>query len=164
MRKFTSLLLLLVAVPLMALAASSKDVPAGPSGTWVTYTQDTNEPEGLVHIYPGKDDSGELVYNGKIGKSLLKQPTGPSVCQNCPAPFTGKKIDGLQFLWGFKPDENDDSKFTDGHVLDPRSGNVYNANMTLSEDGNTLVFRGYMGLSLFGADRTWTRYQGKAKK
>lgn len=163
MKKHLPLWLALIVLPFVCWAAAAQKVPAGPSGTWVTYTEDTNEPEGLVHIYPGKGDNGELVYNGKIGKSLLKHPTGPTVCQDCPEPFTGKKIEGLQFLWGFKPDEDDDMKYVDGHVLDPRSGSIYNANMTLSEDGNTLVFRGYMGISLFGGDRTWTRYTGKAK-
>lgn len=132
-----------------------------PVGDWVTYKNDDGvTKEGLVHIYESKDEAGNLVYDGKIGKSLLEKPDpdAPTICVNCPEPFTGKKITGLQFLWGFVPDENNPNKFVDGHVLDPLTGNLYNANMTLSEDGNTLVFRGYMGISLFGSDRTWTRY------
>lgn len=158
MKKLLTLVALLATAPLFA--ANS----AGPTGDWVTYNEDTKQPEGLVHIYTAKDDSGALVYNGKIGKSLEKNPKGPDTCQNCPAPFTGKKIQGLEFLWGFEPSDDDDNKFVNGHVLDPLTGNEYNASMTLSEDGNTLVFRGYMGISLFGSDRTWTRYVEPAKK
>jgi uncharacterized protein (DUF2147 family) len=46
-----------------------------------------------------------------------------------------------------------------GTILDPGSGKVYSASMTLSPDGTTLTVRGYLGLSIFGASQTWTRVE-----
>lgn len=47
-----------------------------------------------------------------------------------------------------------------GHILDPRNGHIYNANLWLEKNGS-LKLRGYIGLPLFGETQIWTRYKGK---
>ena len=147
--------LLFATLPLFAAHAPEPT----PLGDWITYKNDDGvTKESIVQIYEAKDKEGNVVYNGKVSKSFRK-PTDktPKFCVDCPAPFTGKRILGMEFLWGFSPDDEDSNHFVDGHVLDPLSGNLYDGEMTLSDNGNTMVLRGYAGISLFGSNRTWTR-------
>jgi hypothetical protein len=47
-----------------------------------------------------------------------------------------------------------------GHIdtiLDPSDGSIYSVRMELSPDGNQLMVRAYLGISLLGQSQVWRR-------
>lgn len=122
----------------------------GPVGKWRTIDDDSGKPRAIVEI-----DSSDGELHGKIVK-LLNQPADapPPVCDECEGPRHGKPVLGMTVLWGLAKDGDE---WTDGKILDPESGDIYDASIQLSEDGQTLKVRGYLGISLLGRTQTWQR-------
>jgi uncharacterized protein (DUF2147 family) len=83
------------------------------------------------------------------------------ICSKCPGEKKGAKIMGLTLFWGMK---RDGLKYTGGSVLDPRDGSVYHAKMDLSEDGQELAVRGYLGIEALGQTQVWHRLPDDAMK
>jgi uncharacterized protein (DUF2147 family) len=50
-----------------------------------------------------------------------------------------------------------DGVWIDGTIYDSRSGKTYDAKITM-KDINTIVLRGFIGISLIGGSDTWTRH------
>lgn len=61
---------------------------------------------------------------------------------------------GLRILYGFEKD--DEGKWEDGNIYKADEGDLYNANVSMNDDG-TLKVRGYVGISMFGKSQTWTK-------
>ncbi len=125
-----------------AMAASQS-----PLGNWTTVDDKTGEKRAIITI----SESGG-VLNGVIDK-VFPQPGDTGICDKCPGAFKGKKIQGIQFLWGLKKEGS--NEWGGGSILDPKTGKVYKAKATL--DGNKLHVRGYLGVSLLGRTQTWVR-------
>lgn len=140
--KVVSGLLLMVFYLPLAIAASQS-----PVGNWVTVDDKTGEKRALVTIY----ESGS-VLSGVIDK-IFPQPGDTGICENCPGEFKGKKVKGLNFIWGLK--KEGDNEWGDGSILDPKSGKIYRAKITLQ--GDKLLVRGYLGISLLGRTQIWHR-------
>lgn len=97
-------------------------------------------------------------YQGKIvwlKESIDPETRQPKKDDNNPnKAYKNRPLLGLINIWGFKYEGGD--TWENGHVYDPQNGKQYKCIMTL-KDKNTLVVRGYIGISLIGRDDTWKR-------
>jgi uncharacterized protein (DUF2147 family) len=131
-----------------AAAAQTDRVQTTPAGLWRTFDDHTGRERGLVRII---DTSGTLT--GIIAGTI--DPTeGARSCDHCTDDRKGRPILGLTIITGM---HRDDAGWSGGHILDPETGSVYRCSMKLRDGGQTLVLRGYLGISLFGRSQTWRR-------
>ena len=68
---------------------------------------------------------------------------------------------GLPVLWNLRSSEksgnNSEKMYTDGYIIDPLSGKIYQSEARVSNDGRRLTLRGHIiGMPLMGQGRTQT--------
>ena len=148
----TRLAFVLVALNgLMGAQALSIATPQSAAGVW-RQVDDAGRTGALVTISESKG-----LFVGRLSRLFLDPGDDPNpLCKKCPGDKHNAPIRGLVFIEGMKRSGLDYDGRT---ILDPGSGKVYSASMTLSPDGTTLTVRGYLGLSIFGASQTWTRVE-----
>lgn len=144
------LLSLLLPLSLLPLSLKAQTI----EGLWQQFDDRDGQLNSLVHIEIHNGEATATIRQGypKPGKTL--DPNAR--CVKCPPPFTHQPLIGLRFLWGLK---GTGSVWTGGQILDPQDGKIYRAKATLSADGQRLILRGYLGVSLFGRNQTWVRVQ-----
>jgi uncharacterized protein (DUF2147 family) len=141
--KWKSLFILAFTAIFISNAAFAKS----PAGTWTTIDDTTGKKRAVVEV---------SVQNGVLHGTIIevfKQAGDTGLCHNCPGAFKGKPVKGLQFLWGLK--EDSDGEWSGGHILDPKTGKIYKAKLSL--EGDKLLVRGYVGISLLGRTQTWIK-------
>ena len=141
-----------VAAAMFLLIGAGQTPGAEPTaaGLWQSLDEGSHQPNAWFLI---RDNGG--LYEGTIVRMFMKPGEDPNVvCDLCKDDRRGKPWLGLDIIRGMK---RNGAEYTDGTILDPRDGDLYSAMMTLSPDGQTLVVRGYLGISLLGKNQYWTR-------
>ena len=134
---------------LSAFAATSETSPAG---YWRTIDDETGRPKSIVEI---TETDGEL--RGKVMKLLDREGQDPNpTCDECPGERKGQPIKGMTILWGLAPEGDE---WTGGTILDPKSGDTYDATVKLEDGGEKLNVRGYIGFSMLGRTQVWERVE-----
>lgn len=123
--------------------------PLSPVGYWQTIDDRTHQPRALVKLY---EQNGNV--QGKIVRTVI-DPGDPPYCQHCPGSLKNQPFSGLPFLWGMK--QKSTLEWSGGQIMDPKTGTFYRCNMTLSNNGQKLKVRGYIGIPLLGRTQIWYR-------
>jgi uncharacterized protein (DUF2147 family) len=120
------------------------------TGRWRQRDDDDGKPRSVIRI---EEHGG--VYEGSIERFFPDEgEDADPVCKQCPDTRKNQKIIGMKIVSGLK---RNGLKYEDGEILDPDTGKLYRARMSLAADGKSLEVRGFIGLSLFGRSQTWLR-------
>jgi uncharacterized protein (DUF2147 family) len=109
--------------------------------------------KGKVQVYR---ENGK--YFGKIAwlREPLNEKGQPKKDEKNPtAKLQSQPLVGLVILREFVYKEGE---WTDGRIYDPENGKEYKSYVRM-KDPNTLLLRGYIGISLIGRTEVWTRTQ-----
>ncbi len=126
-----------------------------PDGYWKTIDDETKEVESIVKVW---NENGEV--KGKIVKTFPKPGEDPDPkCDQCPGDLKDARIIGMNFMWGFKKDE-DDEKWVNGRILDPDNGKTYRCQLEVVDNGGKMEVFGYIRIIIkIGRSQTWLRYE-----
>jgi uncharacterized protein (DUF2147 family) len=154
----------LVMAGLLTLAAAAiHPVAAAPeqasvAGLWQKIDEETGKSVGWF-LFVEQDGAYQGVF-AKLFKRASDGPT-PPVCSACDDERKDQPLLGLPFIRHMK---RHGLKYTGGDILDPRDGNVYQAEMTVSPDGQTLTVHGFLFIPILGKDEIWHRLPDTAVK
>ncbi|MDO3386599.1 DUF2147 domain-containing protein [Gilvimarinus sp. SDUM040013] len=150
MQRFNTKLLALATMGFVSAGLAAPLSAAPIEGTWVTIDDKDRSRKSLVELVVTEE--GEL--RGTITK-LLQEKNQGLTCEKCPGDFKDKPVEGLTFMWSLE--KASEGEWRDGKILDPKTGKVYKARASLSEDKQELTVRGFVGFSLFGRSQVWVR-------
>lgn len=114
-------------------------------GEWLTQKEE-NRPPGRVKFVRADDGT----YMG-----ILSWQSEPKKDVNNKDPkLRDRPLVGIVLMWHLR---YDDGEYTDGYVYNPENGGTYRMNAEVLSP-ESLKIRGYLGISLLGQSKIWSRY------
>ena len=138
----------LLAGVLLACAGCAEPTPVG---LWSTIDDATGKAKALVRIV---ENAG--VLSGRIEQIFNPDLGWDGRCSKCRDKRKDQPVLGMRILTNVRKAVDE---YVGGEILDPENGNVYSCKLHLSDDGQTLEVRGFIGISLFGRTQVWIRHK-----
>ncbi len=130
--------------PEKSMSLATKYPPEAILGEWCTQKEESRPPG---HIKFVRADDG--TYTG-----ILSYSSGPRKDVNNKDPkLRDRPLVGSVLMWHLR---YDDGEYVDGYVYNPEDGGTYRLKAQVLGP-ELLKVRGYLGISLFGQDKVWSR-------
>ena len=143
-----------------AVAAPAKEPPPPPQPSAVGMWERVDSSGAPAAWFRILECNG--VFQGKMVK-IFSAPPGKNPadwrCTSCSGEQRNAPVIGLTFINGMR---RNGLAYEGGSILDPRTGSLYGARMDLSQDGNQLSVRGFLGIELLGHTEVWQRLPDSA--
>lgn len=135
----------------MATNAAAKNPPIG---VWKTIDDINGKPKAIIEI----SETPNQTLEGRILK-VFSQPgqVQKEFCTACEGKRHNQRIIGLTILEHLKQNKEKADEWHDGEILDPKTGKIYHCNLRVTDNGQKLNVRGFIGLPLFGRTQTWIK-------
>jgi uncharacterized protein (DUF2147 family) len=128
-----------------AMLSSTKFPPEAILGEWCTQREE-NRPPGRIRFVRADDGT----YTGVMTWAAAPKKD----VHNKDPKLRDRPLVGAVLMWHLR---YDDGEYVDGYVYNPEDGGTYRMNAeVLGPD--TLKVRGYLGISLFGQTKIWSRF------
>jgi uncharacterized protein (DUF2147 family) len=125
--------------------ASTKFPPDSILGEWCTQREE-NRPPGRIKFLRADDGT----YTGVISW----QSESKKDVHNKDPKLRDRPLVGAVLMWHLR---YDDGEYVDGYVYNPEDGGTYRVNAEVLSP-ESLKIRGYLGISLFGQTKLWSRF------
>jgi len=149
-RKRAQLVALLAMPMLFTFELTAQSSHDSPVGRWRTFSDVTGKENGAVEII---ESNGEILGRVIAGS---KPNFETELCDKCQGERHNKPVKGLRIISGVR---RKGDEWGGGEILDPDNGKVYRVKLRLADNGNKLLVRGYLGISLLGRTQTWVRIE-----
>lgn len=95
--------------------------------------------------------------NGTLSASIQKvfDPNQAKSCTKCIGKYQNQPLIGVNIISNLKSTGH--HQYTGGQITDPQTGKTYKFHANLSENGQVLKGRGFIGISALGRSQTWLR-------
>jgi uncharacterized protein (DUF2147 family) len=123
----------------------------GPTGRWKVFDEDTGEAKAIIKI-----QQQQGVLYGWVDEILnAHKNTKLPRCTECQGKLKNAPVLGLKII----QDMRREGDTWNDRIMDPKTGEVYQATMSLNEEGHKLEVRGYIGIPLLSRTQVWQRLE-----
>jgi uncharacterized protein (DUF2147 family) len=135
----------LVFAQVIAATATEADSPVG---LWEAIDVHSGKPTGRMRVYKQAD-----LFFGR-NEALFPSDRAGERCTKCKDERKEQPLIGLVIMRNMQFDRGE---YSGGDILDPSTGRVYSCSFRLTDGGQKMVLRGFLGLSLLGGTQVWRR-------
>jgi uncharacterized protein (DUF2147 family) len=119
-----------------------------PIGLWEAFDAHSGKATGRMLIY----QEGNLFF----GRNVALSPSDRAAerCTRCRDERNAQPLIGLIIMRNMRFDHG---AYSGGDILDPSTGRVYSCEFRLTDEGQKMVLRGFLGVPFLGGTQTWRR-------